>query len=300
MPLTIGILAAEHIAVGVVDQNRLVGPIRVFPENESGAGYLADMHADEIVERIYEQITSAAEGTEIEAVGIGFPGIIRNGVIEESPNLHQVKGLDLRSALAALLNRSGSGARVHILNDADALAAGIAATRGHLDKLARVWFLGTGIGYGRYPQTYGTGEGGHSVVTLDPKETFCSCGGVGHLEGIMGQRAMRLRFMDLEPEEVFDHAEKGDSRCMAFVELWHRALSAAMATSIHLEGPGKFFISGPNARFIQVNLLQVYLHEMVKMSPLQGSAIEVVSTSDEIAIVGAGISVQQAATNLKV
>ncbi len=294
MPLTIGILAAEHIAVGVVDQNKLVGSIRVFPENGGGSGYLADMHADEIVERIYEQIALAAEGAEVEAVGIGFPGIIRNGFIEESPNLHQVKGLDMRSALAALVNRDGSGARVHVLNDADALAAGIAATRGHLDKLVRVWFLGTGIGYGRYPQAYAAGEGGHTVVTLDPKETFCRCGGVGHLEGIMGQRAMRFRFLDLEPEEVFEHAEKGDARCAAFVELWHRALSAATATSIHLEGPGKFFISGPNARFIQVNLLQLHLHEMVKMSPLQGSAIEVVSTTDEIAIVGAGISAQQA------
>lgn len=297
MPLTIGILAAEHIAVGVVDQNRLVGPIRAFPENESGSGYLADMHADEIVERIYEQIMSVAEGSEIESVGIGFPGIIRNGVIEESPNLHQVKGLDLRSALTVALNRSGSGARVHILNDADALAAGIAATRGHLDKLVRVWFLGTGVGYGRYPLSFAVGEGGHTVVTLDPKETFCLCGGVGHLEGIMGYRAMRFRFLDLEPEEVFEQAEQGDARCVAFVELWHRALSAATATSIHLEGPGKFFISGPNAKFIQVKLLQLHLHEMVKLSPLQGSAIEVVSTSDEIAIVGAGISAQQASSS---
>ena len=297
MPLTIGILAAEHIAVGVVDQNKLVGSIRAFPENEDGSGLLADMHADEILERIYEQVTRVAEAAEIEAVGVGFPGIIRNGVIEESPNLHQVKGLDLRAGLAARLNRRGSGARVHVLNDADALAAGIAATRGHLDKLVRVWFLGTGVGYGRYPQAYGVGEGGHIVVTLDPKETFCHCGGVGHLEGIMGQRAMRFRFLDLEPEEIFEQAEKGDARCAAFVELWHRALSAATATSIHLEGPGKFFISGPNSRFIQANLIQLHLHEMVKMSPLQGSAIEVISTSDEIAIVGAGISAQQAASS---
>jgi predicted NBD/HSP70 family sugar kinase len=296
MPLTIGILAAEHIAVGAVAPNGLAGPIRAFPEDESGSGLLADMHADEIVERIHEQAMLAAEGAEIEAVGIGFPGIIRGGVIEESPNLHQVKGLDLKSALTALFSRRGSAPSVHILNDADALAAGIAATRGHLDKLVRVWFLGTGIGYGRYPQAYGVGEGGHTVVTLDPKETFCRCGGVGHLEGIMGQRAMRFRFLDLEPEEVFEHAGRGDGRCAAFVELWHRALSAATATSIHLEGPGKFFISGPNARFIQVNLIQLHLHEMVKMSPLQGSAIEVVSTSDEIAIVGAGISAQQAAS----
>ena len=175
------------------------------------------------------------------------------------------------------------------------MAAGIAATRGQLDKLIRVWTLfGNGVGFGRYPQADGFWEGGHSVVTLDPKENYCGCGGIGHLEGIMGHRAMRLRFLDLEPEEIFEQAQAGDARCSAFVKLWHRALAAATATSIHMDGPGKIFISGTNARFIQIRLLDQYLHEMVKMSPLQGSALEVVSTSDEIAIIGAAVSAKYA------
>ena len=52
------------------------------------------------------------------------------------------------------------------------------------------------------------------VVTLDPNEKFCGCGGRGHLEGIMGYRAMRLRFLDMEPEEVFRAAKNGE-RCRA-------------------------------------------------------------------------------------
>ena len=90
------------------------------------------------------------------------------------------------------------------------MAAGIAATRGQLEKLIRVWTLGQGIGFGRYPHSEGVWEGGHMVVTLDPKEAYCGCGGRGHLEGIMGHRAMRLRFLDLEPEEVFANAEAGE------------------------------------------------------------------------------------------
>ena len=117
-----------------------------------------------------------------------------------------------------------------VFNDADVVAAGVAATRGHLDKLVRVWTLGNGVGFGRYPWAEGVWEGGHSVVTLDPKERFCGCGGVGHLEGIMGHRAMRLRFLDLEPEEIFENAKSGDARCSDFVTLWHRALAAATAT----------------------------------------------------------------------
>jgi predicted NBD/HSP70 family sugar kinase len=286
MPRLIGVVASDYIAAGPVEDNRVTGEVAVFPANGDGRDILGGMHADEIVNLIARQIEAARKGEPAESVGVGFPGIIRNGVVEESPNLPQMKGQNL----ASMLKEKGVEAAVHILNDADAIAAGIAATRGHLDRLVRVWFLGIGIGYGRYPLTGLPGEGGHTVVTLDPKENFCSCGGIGHLEGIMGYRAMRLRFLDLEPDEVFEEAKLGDARCSAFVEMWHRALAAATANSIHLEGPGKFFISGPNAVYAQPDLIQIYLKEMVRMSPLQGSALEVIATGDEVAIVGAAVS----------
>ena len=109
-------------------------------------------------------------------------------MIEESPNLQQLKGLNLGAVLASAFPSSS----IVVSNDADALAAGIAATRGELGAVIRVWALGTGVGFGRYPQVDGVWEAGHCVVTLDPKEHFCGCGGVGHLEGIVGHRAMRL------------------------------------------------------------------------------------------------------------
>ena len=293
MGLKIGVLAAEHIAAGAVEGHAIAGAIRRFPDR-SDKDYLAEMPAEEIAQRIVEEIQFAREGQPVDAVGVGFPGIIREGVIEESPNLPQLKGQNFGVLLGGLLAQADVSATVHLLNDADAMAAGIAAARGQLDRTVRVWFLGSGIGYGRYPQLGCVGEGGHTVVTLDPKENLCHCGGVGHLEGIMGYRAMRRRFLDMEPEEVFDGAKLGDARCVAFVELWHRALAAATATSIHQEGPGKFYISGPDARFVQTEMLQLCLREMVKMSPLQGSALEVIPTSDDIAIVGAAVSAAQA------
>jgi predicted NBD/HSP70 family sugar kinase len=164
--------------------------------------------------------------------------------------------------------------------------------------LIRVWTLGDGIGYGRYPQAEGVWEGGHMVVSLDPKERYCGCGGVGHLEGIMGNAAMRRRFLDMEPDEIFAAAKAGDQRCADFVKLWHRTLAAATATSIHLDGPGKFYITGYNARFIDIERLNIDLHDMVRMSSLQGSLFEIVPTSDEIAIVGAAVSADRARFSL--
>lgn len=300
MPTTLGVLAAEHIAVGIVEEHQIKGQLRVYPNGDDETGLLSEMPAEEIIERIAQEIEAAACEQQVEAIGIGFPGIIRDGVVEDCPNLPQVKGQDLGVAVAFLLSQRGISAPVSVLNDADAIAAGIAATEGHLDKQVRVWYLGTGIGFGLYPAIEGAGEGGHMVVTLDPKEQFCRCGGRGHLEGIMGHRAMRLRFLDLEPEEVFEQARAGDPRCAEFVKLWHRALAAATASSIHLTGPGRFYVSGPNARHVQVGLLNFFVYEMVKMSPLQGSAIEVMATGDEIAVIGAAVSAGQGITRTNI
>jgi predicted NBD/HSP70 family sugar kinase len=140
----------------------------------------------------------------------------------------------------------------------------------------------------------GVWEGGHITVTLDPKERFCGCGGVGHLEGIMGYRAMRLRFLDLEPEEVFANAKAGDQRCREFVDLWHRALAAATASFIHLAGPGRFYFTGHNAGFLDIPLLRSHLDMMVKLSSLQSYSLEILPPDDGTALLGAGVSALRA------
>jgi glucokinase len=293
MQRSIGVTTSEHITVGLVEGNRLVGQLHFF-EEDSEADPLHGMPSAGIAQTVAAQIIGLATGSKIDAIGIGVPGIIRDGFIEESPNLRQLKGCHMRELVSTALREAGLDAPVHIYNDADVVAAGLAATRGQLDRLIRVWTLGHGIGFGIYPWHEGIWEGGHMVVSLDPREKYCGCGGRGHLEGIMGHRAMRLRFLDLEPDEIFENAHRGDARCVEFVKLWHAALAAGTANSIHLAGPGKFYISGFNARHLDVNLLDQYMHEMVKMSPLQGYVFEIVPASNEIAVIGAGVNALRA------
>ena len=293
MAHSIGIFLTERVTVGVVSGHKLVGDLRVFPEDSEIDDSLIGVPAEQIIQRIVDQIQQLNVKEAPSHVGIGLPGILRGGIVEDSPNLVQFKGIHMKNLVSEALGRFFPGVEVSIFNDADVMAAGMAATRGHLDKTIRVWTLGTGVGFGRYPSNDGVWEGGHSVVSLDPREQFCGCGGRGHLEGIVGQRSMRLRFMDLEPEEVFAQAEAGETRCVEFMKLWHRALAAGTATSIHLDGTGKFFITGPNARFVNVNLLNEYLHEMVKLSPLQGYSLEVVRGGENIAIIGAAVNAER-------
>lgn len=289
----VGVHVVERISAGLVEGNKVAGEVHSFPEEGSTHDALLAMPADEIAMTIAAQAKAVAKGEALDAVGIGFPGIIRNGIPEESPNLQQMKGFQLQNAVEAALAKDGRKIPVWIFNDADATAAGIAATRGVLHKLNRVWAIGNGVGYGRFPWSEGVWEGGHSVVTLDPKERFCGCGGVGHLEGFLGYRSMRLRFLDMEPEEVFANAKAGDQRCMEFVTRAHRALAAASATSIHMAGPGPFYLTGPNAGFLDVALLDRLVHDMVKMSPLQGSRFELIPENNELGVIGAAVNAER-------
>lgn len=292
---TVGVALTDQVSVGLVENNRLSGPLRRFPTGENPFQWLRALPAEEISALLQNQIASAVMDQPAFAVGVGLPGIIRGGIVQESPNIQQIKGFNFQHSLSEGLRSRGLRLPVVVSNDADAMAAGIAATRGQLDRIVRVWTLGNGIGFGRYPAFEGVWEGGHTVVSLDPKETFCGCGGAGHLEGIMGHRAMRLRFLDMEPDEVFEAAKAGDSRCIDFVKLWHRALAAATATSVHLDGPGRFYLTGQSAHWLDISLLQVYMGETVKMSPLQGSSFEIVPGGEEIAIVGAAVCASKAA-----
>jgi predicted NBD/HSP70 family sugar kinase len=292
MSRTIGVTTAEGIATGLVEGEELVGKLRMH-EEEPGAEPLFSTPPAGIAQRLAQEIAAVAAGSPVDAIGIGMPGIIQDCFIEESPNLRQLKGVNMRDLVVEALREYRITAPVYVYNDANVLAAGLAATRGILDRFIRVWTLGHGIGFGVYPPRPGIWEGGHIVVSLDPRERYCGCGGVGHLEGIMGYRAMRLRFLDMEPDEIFDNARKRDQRCVEFVKLWHRALAAATATSIHQAGPGRFFISGFNAKHLDLNLLHQYLSEMVKMSPLQSYVLEVAPSSDEDAVIGAAVSAAQ-------
>jgi glucokinase len=302
---TIGVILSEKIYAGLIVDHTLSGKLLSPPhgpeEDPSEEGNaMVEMPTEAVVEAVCRVAVEAARGNEssLAAVGVALPGLVRQGVVEEAPNLPQLKGARIQEMLAAKFASHGITAPVTIVNDADAMAAGLASRHGKLDSFIRVWTIGTGIGYGAYPFQPGVWEGGHSVVTLDDKEHYCGCGGRGHLEGIMGHRAMRLRFLDMEPEEVFAAANRSknpDPRCLEFKRLWHKALAAATASSIHYSGAGRFFLTGYNMRFLDLNMLKDYLHQMVKMSPLQSYMLEVVDDDEITRVIGAAVAAEQAA-----
>ena len=61
-----------------------------------------------------------------------------------------------------------------------------------------------------------------------------------------------------------------------------------------MAGPGPFYLTGPNAGFIDPSLLDRLVHEMVKMSPLQGSRFEFIPENDELGVIGAAVNAERA------
>jgi predicted NBD/HSP70 family sugar kinase len=301
---TVGVNVAERIYAGLIVDHKLQGKLVSYPpgpapKDDDDDNFLVELPTDSVISDLCDLVLQVAKEHEaaVGCVGVALPGLVRSGVVEEAPNLLQLKGAHVQELVSSALVARGLKVPVTVLNDADAMAAGLASQHGKLDHLVRVWTIGTGIGYGCYPFIEGVGEAGHSVVTLDDKENFCGCGGRGHLEGIMGNRAMRLRFLDMEPEEVFEAANRrtgADPRCLEFKHLWHKALAAATATSIHLAGSRKFYITGYNVRFLDLRLLKDYLGQMVKMSPLQNYSLEIVEDDQATRVLGAAVAAEQA------
>src|ERR1700694_5994341 len=109
MRRTVGVLVMGHIAVGLVEGGKVGGPLNIFPEKSQTLDPLESMPAESIVECVRQQVEKVASGEKIAAIGIGFPGIIRSGVVEDSPKLQQIKGLALKAALSFALGGKDAG-----------------------------------------------------------------------------------------------------------------------------------------------------------------------------------------------
>ena len=211
MGRAIGVLAMEHIAVGLVEDHRLVGPVRVYPDDRSARSPLQSMPADQIAETICAQMKAVAQGRRIDAIGIGFPGVIRYGVVEESPNLPQVKGFKLESTLAGLLSGDAPVSHaqrrrcVRRRHRRDARAPRQPHPRLDAGQRRRA------SAATRQPTASGRAATWSSASTR--RRSTAGAAASATSKASSGARGMRLRFLDLEPEEVFANASAGDQRC---------------------------------------------------------------------------------------
>jgi len=104
MAKIIGVVVSERMSAGLVVDHKLVGELRRFPEHGDDKYALVEMPTEGLVRTICEQVMLAVGGAKgVSAVGVALPGLIKNGVMEESPNLPQLKGARIETLLEAEL-----------------------------------------------------------------------------------------------------------------------------------------------------------------------------------------------------
>src|ERR1019366_2703936 len=106
MRRSIGVLAMGQLWAGIVEDAEL-GTLKMYPGPGEQHVDLKAVPAGDIVAILRDQILALAAEGSIESVGAAFPGVIQGGVILESPNLRQLKGLRLADELHQALQAGG-------------------------------------------------------------------------------------------------------------------------------------------------------------------------------------------------
>ena len=124
MALGIGILITERISAAVISDHEIVGTVKHHPEDgERTTDSLRGVPGERIVQWIHELVHQFDLPKRPEFIGIGVPGIVRKGYVEDSPNLIQLKGLDVRTLVSDSCEPTLGRLPVSLYNDADVMAA---------------------------------------------------------------------------------------------------------------------------------------------------------------------------------
>ena len=101
MTTAIGVVMTEHIVAGRMENHRLVGePVR-YPGDSTEVDALTVLPGGELVEIVANHVTElvGSGGAGVEAIGVAVPGVVRHGIVEDSPNLNQIKGMRMAEEL---------------------------------------------------------------------------------------------------------------------------------------------------------------------------------------------------------
>lgn len=140
-------------------------------------------------------------------IGIGSPGVIDlNGHVINAPNRGWTD-----VPLAQLLTDE-LGIPVHVANDADSAALGEFTYGDASGEGLLALTVGEGVGAGIILDgapvrgvRSSAGEVGHVQIVDSDDALACACGGVGHLETVLREPALRKATQDLAPEDSEAH-----------------------------------------------------------------------------------------------
>jgi glucokinase len=244
-------IGGTNLRFALVDEN---GSLLLRDRQRTEIGLGRESFLDRLVAGIDGMRQGAATlGAEVQAVGLGIPGLIAgSGLVLSSVNLRQIEGVNLRQAVSRAV-----GVPVTAVNDANAAAYGekrFGAGRA-FDSLLLLT-LGTGVGSGLVLNgRLWTGIDGvaaeYGHATVEPDGIPCHCGNRGCLEQYASASALvaaALKVVDegergalaglsrdaITAELLAGAARQGDPCAVALFERAGRYLGIAGATIANL------------------------------------------------------------------
>ena len=260
--MRIGIdVGGTTVKIGYVDNHKIINKFEIKTNKET------------LFEDIYKAIKDAKN---IEFIGFGFPGHVKDGYIEKLPNIG-IENVDVIKEFSKYL----PNVKIMCTNDANAAALGEVIAS---NKYKSSYFvtLGTGVGGGYIYDgkivngfNANAGEIGHMFI--DPFNNFkCGCGRSGCLETVSSATGITrlarvnkdkfktsLNFDNLSCKDIFDKAKENDELALYVVDTASKYLGIALANIAVTCDVECFIIGGGVSRagdFLIENIKKHYLN----------------------------------------
>ncbi len=257
--LKIGIdIGGTNLAGGVVNEDGKVVITDSIP-TKAEEGYKAVLgRIIELCKNLIDKAKTEYPDQKVDSIGCGVPGIVKNGMVINAPNV-KWKNEPLAKDLEA-----ATGLPVTLINDATAALVAenaFGASKG-VDNSA-MYTLGTGVGGGLIINGKVV-TGSHGVATEfghtlhKPNFYSCNCGKNGCLETYSSATAIvkqfehlveqglktELELGDLEAKDIIDAAKNGDEAALAAFNILTDELALNMANLIDILDPEVFVVGG--------------------------------------------------------
>ena len=302
MTTAIGIVITDHIVAGRLEDQRLTAKPLRFPADPDEPDALAALPPSELVEILAGQIAflAKADPRPLDAIGVAVPGIIRDGVVEDSPNLTQIKGMRLAARPRRKNSPPAASPRPSTspTTPTPSPPASPPPTAGSKSSPASgpsATASATAAGL----MSRASGRADTSPSPSTPKSATAAAAASVTLKASWAIAPCACASSTSSRKKSLPTPKHGDQRCREFVDLWHRALAAATASFIHLAGPGRFYFTGHNVGLLELPILRAHIESMVKMTPLQSFSLEILPPDDETALLGAGVSALRALAHVR-
>ena len=184
---------------------------------------------------------------DVEAVGVGFPGCVENGVVVHAPHLPEFIDIELQSLFASRIRGS-----TEIAIDNDANCAALAHARMHDERDLVTVTLGTGIGGGIViggsvvRGRFGVGgEIGHQITHVGGRS--CECGQLGCWEqyasgSALGRLAVAAGFDS--GRALFERVGAGDTAALVCRDEWVSEVATGIINLVNIFDPPLVVIGG--------------------------------------------------------